>query len=90
MNAAGRVSYTRIMTKYNLTEEELDYINGKVEEYAQRVYGGDMDAHSRGVYRDMLIKEMKFEERAQADFIRGYDDGESQTTVDQNHYNGKK
>lgn len=40
----------------------------------------------------MLVEmwEREAKENGQADFIRGYDDGESQTTVDQNYYDGKK
>lgn len=65
-----------------------DYIEKKVEEVAQETYGGDMPEHNKSVLRDVLKKEDKFWEREGADFIRGFDDGEPQTTVDYNHYNG--
>ena len=31
-----------------------EYIEGKIEEHNQRVYGGTMEAHSKGVLRQML------------------------------------
>lgn len=66
-----------------------DYIENKIKEYEARVYpDGGMTAHSKAVLRDMLEKEDRFWTRFDADFIRGFDDGEPQTTVDYNHYNG--
>ena len=41
-----------------MTDEE--WFENKVEEYNQRVYAGQMSAHSKGVYRDWLKKEDDF------------------------------
>lgn len=66
----------------------MDWIEEAIKEHNQRVYQGTMDAHSKSVLRQMKMKEHEFWMREQADFIRGFDDGEPQTTVDYNHYNG--
>lgn len=62
-----------------------DYIEGKVREYEARVYPEGMPAHNKNELRRKLEAEDRFWTRFDADFIRGYDDGESQTTVDQNY-----
>ena len=59
-------------------------------DHNQRVYDGQMTAHQKSVLRDMLEKDDRFWVREAADFIRGFDDGEEQTTVDYNHYNGEE
>lgn len=62
-----------------------DYIESKVADYERRVYpDGGMSAHSKGVLRDMLIKEDEFWTRFDADHIHGFDDGEPQTQADYN------
>lgn len=63
----------------------MDWIEEAIKEYDERVYGGTMDAHSKSVLRAMKMKEHEFWEREQADFIRGFDDGEPQTVTDYNH-----
>ena len=62
-----------------------DWIEEYVEDYNQRVYGGLMSPRAKSVLRAMKMKEHEFWEREQADFIRGFDDGEPQTTEDYEH-----
>lgn len=57
----------------------------EVKEYQER-NGMKLDAHSRATLKAMLERENRFWENEQRDFLRGYDDGEPQTTVDFNHF----
>lgn len=62
-------------TDIKLDEADLAYIEAQLEEYNLRVYGGDMDAHSRRVYRDMLTREFKENVWQQRDYTYGRDEG---------------
>jgi hypothetical protein len=60
-------------------KEEMDEIEARRTE--------PLNARERSVLRNKLDREHEWwGQRCEADIIRGYDDGESQTTVDQNHY----
>lgn len=65
-------------------------IEEQIEDHNERVYDGLMTAHQKQVLRDMLEKEDRFWVLEAKDFIKGYDDGEAQTSVDQNHYHGEE
>lgn len=59
-----------------------DWLEQYVEDYNQRVYAGLMSPNAKRLLREMKRKEHDEWEREQADFVRGFDDGEPQTTAD--------
>lgn len=79
---------TQKFTDIVLDEEELTQVESDIEAYSQKVYGGAMEAHSKSILRQKYIQEYKQGLWDNQDFKAGYDDGESQTVPDFNHYEG--